>query len=130
MLSGLCRQKLLQQKWLAYKSSFVSIEILASKGSDAGQGRAPRETTEKNVSKIGVDFGPESGVDLAWIFWGREQGLKISGRFRDRIRARLRAAKKTIRDRTRDVKTKIPGKLPPYFPLCFLILELGSELLG
>ena len=70
MLSGLCRQKLLQQKWLAYKSSMVSIEILASKSSNAELGRAPRETAKKKVSKIGVDFGPESGVD----FWG--QGTK------------------------------------------------------
>ena len=73
MLSGLCCQKLLQQKWLAYKSSLVSIEILASRSSDANQGRAPRETTEKTFSKIGVDFGPEGGVDSAWILWCREK---------------------------------------------------------
>ena len=71
----------------------MSIERLASKSSDAEQGRAPRETTEKRVSKIGGDFGPESGVDLAWFFGGREKGLKNSGRFRDRIRGRPRAAK-------------------------------------
>ena len=51
----------------------VSIEILASKSRDADQGRAPKETTEKDISNIGVDFGPESGVDLAWIVWGRER---------------------------------------------------------
>ena len=73
MPDGLCRQKLLQQKWLAYKSSLVSIEILASTRSDAGQGRAPRETTEKTFSTIGVDFDPESGMDLEWIFGGREK---------------------------------------------------------
>ena len=47
--------------------------MLASKSSDADQCRPPRETTEKKVSKIGVDLGPEGGVDLAWIFWGREK---------------------------------------------------------
>ena len=82
MLPGLCLWKLLQQKWLAYKSSLVSIEILASKSSDADQGRAPRETTKKDVSKMGVDFGPESGVDLAWMFLGAgKKGLKKFGDF-------------------------------------------------
>ena len=55
-------------KWFANKPSFVSIEIVASKSSDANQGRAPRETTGEITSKIGVDFGPEGGVDVAWIF--------------------------------------------------------------
>ena len=65
MLSGLCRWKPLQQKCLAYKSSLVSIEILASKCRDADQGRDPRETTEKIFSEIGVDFGPRGfGVDF------------------------------------------------------------------
>ena len=76
MLSGLCRGKLLQQKWLTYKSSLVRVEVLASKSSDADQGRAPRETIEKNVSIIGVDFGPESGVDF---LGAGKKGLKNFG---------------------------------------------------
>ena len=76
MVSGLYHWKLLQQKWLAYKSLLVSIEILASKSSDADQCRAPRETIEKKVSRICVDFGPEGGVDLAWMFWAGKKGLK------------------------------------------------------
>ena len=64
--------------------------MLASKSRDADQCRAPRETTEKKVSKIGVDFGPEGGVDLAWIFWGREKRPeKASRRFRDKIRDKM-----------------------------------------
>ena len=50
-----------------------SKEILASKSIDADQCRAPGETTDKKFPKIGVDFGPEGGVDLAWIFWGGEK---------------------------------------------------------
>ena len=42
---------------------------LASKSSDA------------KVSKIGVGFGPEGGVDSAWIFEARKRGLKNSGDF-------------------------------------------------
>ena len=53
--------------------------ILASKSSEADQCRAPRETAEKIESKIGVDFGPEGGVDLAWIFWGREKRAEKIG---------------------------------------------------
>ena len=50
-------------------------------------------STQRNPqkSKIGVDFGPEDGVDLAWIFWGREKivtkFVPVSGKIRDRIRA-------------------------------------------
>ena len=40
------------------------MEISASESSDANQGRAPGETTEKKVSKLDVDFGPEGGVDF------------------------------------------------------------------
>ena len=38
-----------------------------------------RETTEKNVSKIGVDFGPKGGVDLACFFGAGKKGLKKFG---------------------------------------------------
>ena len=92
--------------------------------------RRPGSSTQRNhwekKSKIGLDVGPESGVDLDVLGQGKN-GWKIR-RFRDRIRDRLRAAKKKLRDRIRDVKTTIPGELPPYFPLRFLIPVLGSEL--
>ena len=52
---------------------------MASKTSDTDQGRPPRETTQKKVSKIGVDFGPESGVDLAWICLSREKWAEEFG---------------------------------------------------
>ena len=77
------------RNWLAYKSSLVSIEILASKSSDADQCRAPRETIDKKVSKIGVDFGPEGGVD-GFLGQGKK-GWKNSGRFRDKIHDKIRA---------------------------------------
>ena len=85
MLSGLCRYKLLQQKWLAYKSSRVSIEILTFKSSDANQGRAPRETTEKKGFQIGVDFIPEGDVDLVWME-SATKFMPVSSKIRDRIR--------------------------------------------
>ena len=66
MLSGLCRKQLLQQKWLAYKSSLVSIEILAPKSSDANQGRAPRETIEKKLPRLASILAPK----VAWIWRG------------------------------------------------------------
>ena len=31
------------------------------------------ETSGKNIFKIGVDFGVDSGVDFAWIFWDTEK---------------------------------------------------------
>ena len=61
---------------LANKSLLVRIEILASKSSDANQGRAPRETIGKTVSKIGVDFGPELGAD---VFGAGKKGPQNSG---------------------------------------------------
>ena len=48
-----------------------------------------QRTTEKDVSKIGVDFGPEGGVDLAWSFWGREKRHEKIRRFRDKIRDKI-----------------------------------------
>ena len=80
---------------VTYKSSLVSIGILASKSSDADQDQAPRETTEKKISKTGVDFGPESGVDWRGFFGRGKRAEKfgaISGqnRIRDKICASFR----------------------------------------
>ena len=92
--------------------------MLAS--SDADQGRAPRETTEKKVSKIGVDFGPEAGEDLVWIFWGREKSLKKVGtkfvtKFMTKCVTKFPPVSSKIQDRIRAAKSKIHGELPPYF---------------
>ena len=116
MVSGLCRWKLLQQKWLAYKSSLVSREILASKSSDADQCRAPRETTERKFPKLAWILAPK----VAWIwrgfFWGREKGLKQIRRIRDKIRDKIRdnicdkicdKISGKIRDRVRAAKSKL-----------------------
>ena len=53
----MCRWKFLEQKWLLKKSL---LSALASKSSDANQ-----EIAGKRVFIIGMDLGPEGGVDLA-----------------------------------------------------------------
>ena len=91
-------------------TEMVSLQVFVGQhrhtgiqSSDADQCRAPRETIEKKVSKIGVDFCPKGGVDLAWILRGRESRAEknrsdfgtesvtkfvpVSAKIRDRIRA-------------------------------------------
>ena len=113
-----------KQKLLAYKSSLVSIDILASKSSHADQCRALREITEKKYSKISVDFGPQGGVDLAWIIWGREKraekirggfGTEFATKFVTTLVTKFVPVSGKIRDRIRVAISKIHRELPPYF---------------
>ena len=57
-------------------------------------GQAPRETSGKKSFRKWRGFGILGGVDLAWIFWDREKGLKkprqIHATFRNKIRAGFR----------------------------------------
>ena len=92
VLSG-CRWQFLKQKWSANKSSLVGIEILASKSTDANQGRAPRETIGETFFQNGCGFWPWRwrgfGVD---ILGQGKKGRRISGRLWDTIRDKTRAA--------------------------------------
>ena len=76
------------------------------------------------MTKDGVDFGPEGGVDLAWIFWGREKrpekirgdfGTKFVTKFVTKCVTKFVPVSSKIRDRIRATKSKIHGELPPYF---------------
>ena len=65
------------------RAEMVSLQVfvgrhrtIALKSSDANQGRAPRETIGNQVSKVGMDFGPEGGVDSEWIFCQRQKSAE------------------------------------------------------
>ena len=75
-----------------------------------------------------MDFGPEGGVDLAWILFGAgEKGLKNSGRFRERIRDNFVPVSAKIRDRIRAEKSKIHAERPPNSSMWLLLPGLCSE---
>ena len=107
-------------------TEMVSLQVfvgqhrnLASKSSDADQCRAPRETIEKKVSKVGVDFGPKVACIWRGFLGAWKKGLKNSGRFRDKIRDKICdkivPVFGKIRDRIRAAKSKIHSELPTHF---------------
>ena len=110
MLLGLCCSKSLKQKRLAYQSSLIGIEMLASKSSAANQGWAPREATGKHVSKLAWIWG----FWVAWNSWNRKKERKKKSR---RIHARFQTKSalfcSRIHARIRSAKSKIYGGLPP-----------------
>ena len=67
-------------------TEMATLEVFVGQHSHTGiqkQRSRPVSSTQRNhwekVSKIGVDFGPEGGVDLAWIFGAGKKGLKKFG---------------------------------------------------
>ena len=67
------------------RTDMVSLQLLVDLHRNTGiqkqlrkPGQAPRQTIGKKVSENGVDLGILGGVDLAWIFWDREERLKKS----------------------------------------------------
>ena len=73
----------------------------------------PEKPLRKTFCKIGVDLGPEGGVDLAWIFGGREKrpekvrgdfGTKFVTKFVTKCVTKFVSVSSKIRDRIRAAK--------------------------
>ena len=75
-----------------------------------------------------MDFGPESGVDLEWISWGREKRPeKIRGDFVTKVVTKFMTKFVPVSTKTQDricaPKSKIHSELPPYFAFWALGLK-------
>ena len=79
----------------------VSLQVSIGRHRNIGiqkQRRKPGSSTQRNhwdekVSKIGLDFGPEGGVDSAWILRGFLGGReKRAETIRVRIRHKIRSS--------------------------------------
>ena len=84
MLSGLCRYKFLEQKWLACKSSLVSLENWHPKAATQSRAKHPEKPLGEKFPNLAWILAPKEAWIRRGCFGAGNRGLKF-GRFWDRI---------------------------------------------